>query len=66
MASRLVLALDVETTGLLPATDRIVELGWCLFDVDEKEVVAPLGADGARFISHFATCPSAAQHRRPR
>jgi DNA polymerase-3 subunit epsilon len=42
--SRLVLALDVETTGLLPVTDRIVELGFCLFDVDEKEVVLSGGA----------------------
>lgn len=44
MATRLVLALDVETTGLEPKTDRIVELGWCLFDVDEKEVVLSGGA----------------------
>jgi hypothetical protein len=29
-------------------------------------IFAPLGADGARFISHFATCPSAEQHRRPK
>jgi DNA polymerase-3 subunit epsilon len=42
--SRLVLALDVESTGLDPKTDRIVELGWCLFDVDEKEVVLSGGA----------------------
>ena len=44
MASRLILALDVETTGLDPTKDRIVELGWCLFDVDEKEVVLSGGA----------------------
>ena len=41
---RLVLSLDVETTGLDPAKDQIVELGWCLFDVDEKEVVLSGGS----------------------
>jgi DNA polymerase-3 subunit epsilon len=37
--SRLILALDVETTGLDPAKDRIVELGWALFDPDMRELV---------------------------
>jgi DNA polymerase III subunit epsilon len=42
--SRLALAIDVETSGLDPAKDRIIELGFCLFDVDEKEVVLSGGA----------------------
>ena len=37
--NRLVLAVDAETTGLDPGKDRIVELGWCLYDVDRKEIV---------------------------
>lgn len=32
-----VLGFDLETTGLDPVTDRIVELGWCLWDVDSKK-----------------------------
>lgn len=42
--SRLILALDVETTGLDPKTDRIVELGWALFDPDMRELVLSGGA----------------------
>lgn len=29
-----VLGFDLETTGLVPSQDRIVELGWCLWDVE--------------------------------
>ena len=42
--SRLILALDVETTGLDPAKDKIVELGWALFDPDMRELVLSGGA----------------------
>lgn len=42
--SRLVLSLDVETTGLDPKTDKIVELGWCLFDTDGLSVVLAGGS----------------------
>jgi DNA polymerase-3 subunit epsilon len=42
--SRLILAVDCETSGLDPKKDHIVELGYCLFDVDEKAVVLSGGA----------------------
>lgn len=42
--NRLILAIDCETSGLNTATDRIVELGYCLFDVDRKALVLSGGA----------------------
>lgn len=41
---RVILALDVETSGLDPTKDRILELGWCLYDVDRKDVILSGGA----------------------
>jgi DNA polymerase-3 subunit epsilon len=42
--TRHVLALDVESTGLDPKKDQIVELGWALWDADVHELVVSGGA----------------------
>jgi hypothetical protein len=59
--------LDVE-----PSADGNVQLGW----VGGEEIAIVLGSPADRagaqvdgidlFVSHFATCPNASQHRRDR
>ena len=33
------LSLDCETTGLDPTTDKVIEVGWALFDIEQKRLV---------------------------
>src|SRR5674476_457138 len=33
------LAIDTETTGLSPETDKVIEVGWALFDIESKKLV---------------------------
>ncbi len=39
MKSMKLLVLDTETTGLIPATDRVIELAAALYDVDRRLVL---------------------------
>lgn len=39
MRDRSFLAIDVETTGLDPATHKIIEVGWGLFDIPRKSLI---------------------------
>lgn len=54
--------LDAEPD---PVKGNIALVGgvWCVLSRAE---LADLGGDRPRYTSHFATCPDAAKHRRPR